>query len=192
MREETKNLYMAVILSILIIFGVNHFFGIKGEMPQQKVKVQEVIPDVEKEQVKEISETLSVDEALKHNERVKIENSAVNGSIRLKGARFDFLNLKKYKETLEENSPNVQILMPAETKAPYFAEFGFLAQNPNMVPNASSVWISDGAKLTPETPVTLKFDNGSGLIFTRKISVDENEPRRLTYNNLKEKQYYYM
>lgn len=172
MKEETKNLYMAVILSILIIFGVNHFFGIK-EAPQAPQKEQ-AIPVVQTEPTEIAPETLSLDDALHLNERIKIQTPAVEGSIRLKGARFDFLNLKKYRETLEKDSPNVQLLMPSETKMPYFAEFGFLAQNPDMVPNSSSVWVSDGAELTPEKPITLKFDNGTGLIFTRKISVDEN------------------
>lgn len=163
---------MAVILSILIIFGVNHFFGIK-EAPQAPQK-QQTAPVVQTEPTEIVPQALSLNDALSLNERIKIQTPAIDGSIRLKGARFDFLNLKKYKETLEKDSPNVRLLTPSETKTPYFAEFGFLAQNPDMVPNSSSVWVSDGAELTPEKPITLKFDNGKGLIFTRKISVDEN------------------
>ncbi len=31
-----------------------------------------------------------------------------------------------------------------------------------------------GAKLTVDTPVTLTYDNGAGLVFSRKISIDQN------------------
>ena len=31
-----------------------------------------------------------------------------------------------------------------------------------------------GAKLTTATPVTLTYDNGAGLVFTRTIAVDDN------------------
>lgn len=176
MKEETKSLYAAIILSVLIIFGVNRFFAPK-EMPSE-IKETATVPEVVKvempETQNEIQKALPVKEVLSRDERIKITTPAVSGSIRLKGARFDFLNLNKYKETLDENSKNVELLMPAGTETPYFAEFGFLAQNPKMVPDSSSLWVSNGANLTPETPVVLKFDNGSGLIFTRKISIDEN------------------
>jgi len=174
MKEETKNLYMAVILSVLIIFGVNHFFAPMPQTPKQTQAQPQTAPVIEAQSLKNEGSVLSLDEALKKDDRVKIQTPALTGSIRLKGARFDFLDLSKYKQTLEPNSPNVQMLQPAETETPYFAEFGFLSQNPSMVPDASSLWASNEAKLTPQTPVTLKFDNGSGLIFTRQISIDEN------------------
>lgn len=173
MKEETKQLYAAVILSVLIIFGVNHFFGLH-EAPKE-LKQEKAAPVVEIKNTDEVQPaSLSVEEALEKDDRIKIQTPAVSGSIRLKGARFDFISLNKYKGTLEANSPNVELLAPAETKQPYFAEFGFLAQDPSTMPNASSLWTADSGELSPENPVTLKFDNGSGLIFTRKISIDEN------------------
>ena len=42
------------------------------------------------------------------------------------------------------------------------------------VPTSETLWSApDGVKLTPGTPVTLTFDNGQGLVFTRTISVDD-------------------
>lgn len=174
MKEESKNLYAAVVLSLLIIFGVNHFFGLH-EAPQQPKQEETEAPAVELSTTEETKPaSLPLEDALAQDDRITIQTPAVTGSIRLKGARFDSLSLNKYKETLEPNSPNVQLLSPAQTQLPYFAEFGFLAQNPDLVPNASSLWMADGSKLSPDSPVTLKFDNGSGLIFTRKISIDNN------------------
>ena len=41
-------------------------------------------------------------------------------------------------------------------------------------PDAKTRWTADGTALTPEHPVTLTWDNGQGLTFTRKFEVDEN------------------
>ncbi|MBO4293876.1 MAG: membrane protein insertase YidC [Alphaproteobacteria bacterium] len=177
MKQETKNLYTAIILSFLIIFGVNHFFaptrtseiGLKDEAKQTQN-----VPVVEKAEIGMKPEVMSLNEALEKDGRIKIETPALNGSIRLKGARFDFLNLKKYKQTLENDSPNVELLRPVGTENPYFAEFGFLATNPSLVPNSETLWQADNLSLTPQSPVTLTFDNGAGVLFSRRISIDEN------------------
>ena len=43
------------------------------------------------------------------------------------------------------------------------------------MPTGSSVWTAPrGATLTPTSPVTVTFDNGEGLVFTRTFSVDED------------------
>src|SRR5213078_3341057 len=35
-------------------------------------------------------------------------------------------------------------------------------------------WTAAGGPLTPTAPVTLSWDNGAGLVFTRTITIDEN------------------
>ena len=42
------------------------------------------------------------------------------------------------------------------------------------VPGPETLWTASGGPLTPTSPVTLTWDNGQGLVFTRTISVDEN------------------
>ena len=58
----------------------------------------------------------------------------------------------------------------------YYIEQGWVPANGAVVavPDNASVWTVDGANtsLTEATPVTLKFDNGAGLIFTRTFAVD--------------------
>ncbi len=106
-------------------------------------------------------------------ERVKIEAPRVHGSIALTGARFDDLTLKEYRETLEPDSPEIVLLSPSGTEHPYFAEFGWVAEGGvTVVPDAKSVWRADRETLTPESPVTLSWDNGQGLVFSHKIAVD--------------------
>ena len=43
------------------------------------------------------------------------------------------------------------------------------------MPDSSTVWTADAnAKLDPQTPVTLTWDNGAGLVFHRTFAVDPN------------------
>ena len=42
------------------------------------------------------------------------------------------------------------------------------------MPGPDTPWTASGGPLTPNGPVTLTWDNGAGLVFTRTISVDEN------------------
>ena len=175
MKEETKNLYTAIILSFLIIFGVNHFLAPTDlKEKQQEQTIQEKKPVVEAVKSEEISEALPLEEVLGQDKRLSFQTPAVEGSIRLKGARFDFLDLKKYKQTLDPNSENVELLMPVGVENPYFAEFGFLAANPLLMPNSETLWTTNDTSLTPKMPVTLTYDNLNGLVFTRKISIDDN------------------
>ncbi len=65
------------------------------------------------------------------------------------------------------------LLSPETASDAYFADFGWVGVN-LAVPNAKTVWTAPaGAKLTPEKPVTLTYDNGQGLVFTRQIAVDK-------------------
>lgn len=40
------------------------------------------------------------------------------------------------------------------------------------MPDHNTVWTVRGGELTPETPVVLEWNNGQGLKFIRKISLD--------------------
>jgi YidC/Oxa1 family membrane protein insertase len=53
----------------------------------------------------------------------------------------------------------------------YFAEVGFIADaQSGPAPGPDTVWsAAPGQTLTPTTPVTLTYDNGAGLVFTRVI-----------------------
>ncbi len=109
---------------------------------------------------------------------VKIDTPRLEGSISLQGGRIDSLLLKGYPETLAKDSPLVRLLSPVGKPDAYYVLYGWAPGgnlNYDEVPGANTVWtVSAGDKLTPDTPVTLSWDNGKGLIFTRKISVDSN------------------
>src|SRR5262247_1097197 len=65
------------------------------------------------------------DVVLAESPRVRIETPRLQGSINLKGARFDDLVLVRQRETIAKNSPPVRLLSPAGAKDSYFAQFGW-------------------------------------------------------------------
>ena len=96
----------------------------------------------------------------------------VDGSILLRGARLDHLRLKKYHDTVDPKSPEIVLLAPKSTDYPYYAEFGWVGGND--MPGENSNWkLTAGKVLSPGNPVTLSWDNGKGLVFTRVISIDD-------------------
>ena len=184
MREEMRGLFLAIVLSIVAIFITNRFFPGKTvpaaapavteeaplpqtPLPQENIKADELIAAAD------TAEIMASAEAVRQDSRIYIKNASLTGSIRVKGARFDNLLLEKYKQTLENDSPDVELFAPAKTAAPYYAEFGWLSSDSSLrMPDHNTVWTVRGGELTPETPVVLEWNNGQGLKFIRKISLD--------------------
>ena len=107
--------------------------------------------------------------------RVEINTPKLHGSISLIGGNLDDLTLATYRETTDPKSPEIVLLSPRGTADPYFIDIGWSASDRSLVPGLETRWTAktEGA-LTPTHPVELTWDNGKGLTFTRRISVDEN------------------
>lgn len=106
--------------------------------------------------------------------RVPVATPALSGSISLRGARIDDLYLNQYRETVDKNSPPVELLRPEGARHAFFAEFGWTGANLPGLPNADTIWtVVQGSKLAPGAPLVLQTTNGQGLTFTRKIEVDD-------------------
>lgn len=118
--------------------------------------------------------------ALATGPRVPISTPTMAGSLSLQGARIDDLFLTNYRETLDGEDP-VELFRPQGTEHAYFAQFGWLGQNVPGVPGPNTEWtLTEGSTLAPGAPVTLTYDNGQGLRFTRQIEVDEQYVFTLT------------
>jgi YidC/Oxa1 family membrane protein insertase len=114
---------------------------------------------------------VSREQALAQSPRVQIDTPALQGSLALKGGRIDDLYLKEYRETLAKNSPPVELFRPEGAKNAYFSDSGWTG--PIRAPGPATVWTQASAgALSPSHPVTLTWDNGQGLLFTRIVSVD--------------------
>ena len=62
MKEEVKNLYIAIMLSVLVIFGVDYFFPTPKETPQNDIIVT---PEVESTETIVTNENLTEEKILK-------------------------------------------------------------------------------------------------------------------------------
>ena len=190
--NDNRNLFVAIALSALLLVGWQYFIAapqLKAEQTRQALlaaqqkKPQEApsvaapaAVNIAPEAVSKAPAPLSRAEALKRSgARIAIRTPTVDGSFLLKGARFDDLKLKKYRETVDPKSPEIDLLAPSGTAYPYFAEFCWSAPDAKTaLPNDQTPWqVKSGTVLAPGKPVTLVWDNGQGLVFTRTISVDQ-------------------
>lgn len=105
--------------------------------------------------------------------RITIDTPKLSGSINLRGAQIDDLVMTAYRETIKKNSPAIRLFAPNGSKEGYFSGFGWIGEGVE-VPNAQTLWQADQQKLTPETPVTLRWTNTTGQSFAIKISVDRD------------------
>jgi len=120
--------------------------------------------------------TASRDAVIKASPRIAVETPTLHGSIDLKGGRVDDLSLEQYRETIDPNSPPIVLFSPSGAPDAYYAEFGFVPASGTTaaLPGPDTVWQQQGSgALTPNHPVTLTYDNGAGLVFTRTVAVDD-------------------
>lgn len=174
MNNNIVNLIAAIVLSLGIIFGWQYFIVKPEQQKQQQIALQKA-KDLKKKESTQLEATPVILEKSTQAPRIKIDSNALSGSISLKGLRFDDLILKKYKQDLSENSPEVVLFSPSDTKDAYFAEIGWVSNLSNVkLPNNETIWNSDSEILTPEKPVNLFWVNEDGIKFLIAITVDEN------------------
>ena len=188
---ESRNLILAIILSVGVLFIWSFFF----EAPEQEMlngeiesgDVSEVNSnELDMEAIDEIERSLGIaendniglDEALSADKRIKIETDSIIGSINLKGLRIDDIVLKKYNETQEEFSEKIRVLQPIDTYDGYEVTFGWIKnQDANFeTPNAESIWkvSNNNATLTSNNEVEFEWSNTTGQTFVTTIGLDED------------------
>src|SRR5579871_4821210 len=184
MNDNTpnRNLMLAIALSAAVLFGWQYFVAMpamKADQAKQALLLKEAkhpaaigapVPGGVPAQVPR-EKALALGGA-----RIKIDTPSVDGTLMLRGARFDDLRLKNYHDTADPKSPEIVLLAPKGTAYPYFVDFGWTnAEGVNTpLPDDNTVWtLVSGDKLAVGKPVTLQWDNGKGLVFTRQIAVDD-------------------
>ncbi|AKM11446.1 membrane protein insertase YidC [Croceicoccus naphthovorans] len=117
-------------------------------------------------------EQADLDQSLGSKDRVRIDSPEVLGSINPVGARIDDITLKTHRQTVEKDSGPVRLYSPQGTPAQQFAQFGFVGDNVKL-PTPDTVWQTEGGPLSPDSPVTLSWNNGEGLTFRIRFEIDE-------------------
>ena len=188
---ETRNLILAIVLSV----GVLLLWTVFIEAPRQQINpsiesgqqdsIGEIV-ELETEELNQIEEDLGIKKqsfetlqnSLQSSARVNIDTQSLVGSINLKGLKIDDIVLKKYQETLDENSSNIRVLSPLSTENGYEVSFGWLKdKNANFeTPTSESVWklISSSNTLRENNELEFEWSNNTGQIYRTSISVDEN------------------
>ncbi|MBO9706784.1 MAG: membrane protein insertase YidC [Caulobacter sp.] len=183
MQNDNKNTLMFIICAFAIFIGYNFFVMAPA---QKKAEAQaRAKKAAEAQAAKTPGVTIGPDgtpqplmlsraEAKAASPRINVDTPALSGSIALKGARIDDLWLKRYTQGLEKNSPPVELFRPEGAEHAWFVDFTWAGPaGTTGLPGPNTVWTAaPGQVLRPTTPVTLTYDNGQGLVFTRVISVD--------------------
>ena len=201
MNETNRNMILAIVLSMVVIFGWQFFIaGPQLERAQRQAQIAAeqqaaanpglatstttpgtdtagLSPDTAAAQAGIPTSFADRASAIGATTRVAIDTPVLIGSINLRGGRLDDLQLKKYRETIDKDSPIITLLTPSGAPNAYYVEQGWAAASGSAtaVPTPTTEWAVDGnSKLTPTTPVVLRWDNGAGLVFRRSFAVDEN------------------
>jgi YidC/Oxa1 family membrane protein insertase len=172
---------LAVVLSALVLLGwtmfSDRFLPAAAPQPQtqaHKADTGQASPSAQPQSAPATQAPAPMQprsKVLAQSPRVQIRTPSLQGSISLKGARFDDLVLVNERQTIDKNSPPVRLLSPAGAPGAYFATFGWTGQGVQ-VPGADTLWTASSQVLEPGKPVTLSWNNGSGQVFQLVVSVD--------------------
>jgi YidC/Oxa1 family membrane protein insertase len=188
MDDQNKNLLLATVLSFVVLMA--WFIGGPMLFPSwfptetaQTADLTAVPADTTATAAAPAAEAGATQalttEAQPEAPRLTLDTAKLSGSISMLGGRFDDLSLKTYRQTVAKESDIVHLLSPVGKDVPaYYAVFGWSAGDgleAEDVPNAKTLWqMAGGGTLDASHPVTLTWNNGKGLVFTRTIAVDDD------------------
>lgn len=173
--ENQKNLFLAIVISMAIIFGF-----------QLLVPQPERAPISEEQTFEENSVELSIqntntqivinrDEVISSSGRVIFDNGKIKGSINLEGGFIDDLVLEEFRETLDPTSDLIEFLNPLGSQDAYYLDTGWVSSDSTLeLPNNKSIWKTNKTSMGVDDPVKLFWTNSQGITFEKIISLDEN------------------
>ncbi len=192
--SDQKNMLIAIALSLVILLGFQFFYEFP-RMEQERARQAEIAAQQPTDQLRPDPGTAPAaapgadtapiaspsartaaqrDQALASVPRIAIDSPTMTGSIALKGGRIDDIVLKNYRETTDPDSSQIRLLNPIGASKSYYAEFGWVGSGDDAaLPSAESLWTADRSQLTPRSPVTLNWNNGQGLVFEQRFSIDD-------------------
>ena len=173
--DDRRNLiiFCAVTTAIFLLYNAFILAPQRAAREYQKKHEMEIVIDsLEATKVPELLRPRA--EVLGDNPRVIIDSPTVRGSIALRGGRLDDIALKEYFVALDKKE-NVVVLSPRETDMPRYIDYGWVGGKNTAVPDENTLWQATGnTTLNVDNPVVLRWDNGQGLVFERRYSIDKN------------------
>ncbi len=183
---DNRNVFVAIALSMSVLLFWGAFFETpkrpieqKNEQNvEQKSEQSSIAPTINQPT---IVENISREDSIKKSERVKIENNSIIGSINLKGAQIDDISFKNHKQKVEGNK-NIIFLNPSDTQNGFYIETGWTSiGNKIKIPSKESIWTVKGSQiLSNNSPVVLQWNNNEGIIFEKKIELDDKYLFKIT------------
>src|SRR5579863_4178817 len=201
---QHKNTILAVVLSLIVVVGWQYFIGypqmekqrhdaLLKQQQQEQTQVQPgtaqpanpampapvagapAIPGAGATSAQGLVN--SRESLIAASPHIALSTPRLNGSIDLKGARIDDLSLEQYRETVNPDSPPIVLFSPSGAPEAYYAEFGWVPApgTTEKMPGPDTLWTQEGSgTLGVEHPITLTYNNGTGLLFRRTIAVDDH------------------
>lgn len=179
MNYNFLNLIAAIALSVLIIFGWQHFYEKPKleKLAEEQKHYAQAMENAKRDATVVISgdQVLEYEEALQKFPRISIKSEALSGSIALKGLRFDDLILQRYKTNLNHDSKPVTLFSPSGTKDAYFAEIGWRSNNTNTSwPDSNTIWQTDSNVIEPGKPTVFSWVSPQKVEFIVTVELDDN------------------
>ena len=172
--ENQKNLFLAIIISMAIIFG----FQLLVPQPERApVTEDNNAQESVSLDIQSTSSALLLDreQVLEETLRVTFDNSKIKGSINLEGGIIDDLVLEEYRETLDPTSDFITYLNPLGSQDAYYLDTGWVSPDSTIeLPNNKSVWKADKSSIGINDPVKLTWQNSQNIIFEKIITLDEH------------------
>ena len=165
--ENQKNLFLAIIISMAIIFG----FQLLVPQPERApVTEDNTAQESVSLDIQSTSSALLLDreQVLEETIRVTFDNSKIKGSINLEGGIIDDLVLEEYRETLDPTSDFITYLNPLGSQDAYYLDTGWVSPDSTIeLPNNKSVWKADKSSIAINDPVKLTWQNSQNIIFEK-------------------------
>ncbi len=184
MDDQNKNLLLATVLSVAVILV--WFILFPPEQPETTAEDAAITSQTQGPVAEtpatgtttDATVTAGTSDGLADAPRIDIETDRLTGSLTLLGGRIDDLRLKDYRTVNDPEAPIVTLLAPEGQAGAYYGTHGWAptaGMSAGEVPGPGTLWAAPaGATLTTDTPVTLSWDNGAGLAFTKTISIDDD------------------
>jgi YidC/Oxa1 family membrane protein insertase len=172
--ENQKNLFLAIIISMAIIFG----FQLLVPQPERAPVTEE--NNAQETVSLDIQGTTSAilldrDQVLEETVRVIFDNSKIKGSINLEGGFIDDLVLEEYRENLDPTSDFIGFLNPLGSEDAYYLDTGWVSPDSSIeLPDNKSKWTADKSAIGINDPVKITWTNSQNITFEKIITLDEH------------------